>query len=359
MFSPMRIFTVVPCLGLGIILSFLLASSPALGKDLFSALCSYKDPDAQNDGGVYGGFVLSPRRPVWTHAVQNDPNKTNAYFGFALKHAAPGQTPAIAAHYAGFLLESGDLHKAELILKQALTQSPDDVELTKMLARCLIRQERIIEGFRYFQSVDCEVEAKAEIAAFYRKQGNTDMLAAVEKKWGTTGTTRPGIQPELVRSEPVLVAAKTIPSPVLPTRTPTLSAPAPTEPTPSQSALSNAKIPVPVPNSSPQPMAATVNAPKPTSAAPVPKLVAPVPAMPTAARPTVEKLELANCTLVNPVKLSATSQPVPAQSDEKVPSRPATGIQPRKHYVVNADTSADLDALFPIKPVVAIMPVRK
>ena len=357
MFLRIRFPAVVVWASLGIVLSFLSASSPAFGKDLFSALRSYKNSAPANAGETNGGTALSQHRLARSYADQNDKTKANTYFGLAFQNAAPSQFSAIAADYAAFLSGTGDLHRAELILKQAHAQSPNDIELTKMLARCLVQQSKMVEGLRYFQSVSTESEAKAEIAAIYREQGDTDMLAAVERKWGSAGTARPGGRPE-----PVLVAAKStsalspmLPPPVLPAKMvtpPVVSAVAPAAQPFSGTPLSSVKIPLPVPNPSLQPVATATNVLKPDSAAPVPRLPAPVPVA-LAARPAVE-----NHTMVNPVKLASAPQAVLAQSDAQKPSRPVSGIQPRRHYVTNAGTSTDLDVLFPIKPVVAVVPVQ-
>jgi len=375
MFAYTR-FLAVAFAGLGIVLSFYLTSSPAWGKDLFSTLRSIKVQTVKTDEEASGGSAQSLHSHARTYADNKDGNKANTYYGHALKNATPQQTPAIAADYAAHLMETGDLRKAELILKQALTQSPDDEKLARMLARCLVRQEKMIEGLRYFQMVGTEAEAKAEIAAIYREQGNTGMLAAVERKWGTTATARPEVSPD-VRPEPVLVAVRPTPSPssspvlsppVLPAKTtappvptlvarstppPTAVVPAPTEQTVSKSTLSSAKIPIPVPNASPQPMTTLAIAPKPALSMPTSKVVAP---LPPPVRRASENSETANFA---PVTLPTTPTSVLAQSETKVPARPATGVKPRKHYVVESGTSADLDALFPIKPVTAMMPVRR
>ena len=70
--------------------------------------------------------------------------------------------------------------------------------------------------------------------------------------------------------------------------------------------------------------------------------------MPMAALPIAEKRPVA---LENPVKLAVAPQFVRVAEQ---PPKPVVALKPRKHYVVNASSSADLDALFPVKPVVAI-----
>jgi len=394
MFTHMRLLSVA-CVGLGLVLSFLLTSSSAWGKDLFTTLRSYRIQavKAAEEAETSGGSAQSMRSLAKTHAEQKDSNKASTYFGHALKDAPPQQTPQIAADYAVFLLETGDLRKAELIIKQGLTQSPGDVELTRMLARCMVLQDRIIEGLRYFQSVSSDAEAKEAIAAIYREQGNTDMLAAVERKWGITGTPRPDVssKPVLMAATPThsptsspmlsppVLPAKTTPSPApaLVTRstpavpsveqtvpavpsdvasaTPTPTMPTPTTPPMGMSVLSSAKIPVPLPNVSSPPMTEIAKSATPALTEPASKLVTPMP--PAGIRPVVEKREFAN---LASVKLPAAPTPVLAQSDTTLPARPETGmVKPRKHYVAEAGTSTDLDALFPIKPVTAVLPVKR
>jgi hypothetical protein len=100
-------------------------------------------------------------------------------------------------------------------------------------------------------------------------------------------------------------------------------------------------------------MVAMVGLPKPAAATTSPAPLLPVP-MPTAVQSALE-----SATLVNPIKLTSAPKPVLAPLSEELElSRPVVAHQPRKHYVVNAGSSTDLDALFPIKPAAATVPVR-
>ena len=379
MFFPNRIIAVFVLVGIGIAPQFATADSPHSRKDLLSMIRSYQSPVAKHEERTDGASATPNHRLAKTYASQNDAGKANTHFGLALQNATAKQIPTIATDYATFLTETGDLRKAEIVLRQALTQVPNDTELTKKLARCLVLQDKMIEGLRYFKTVYSEAEAKAEIAAIYREQGDTDSLAVVEQRWGTPKTARP----EPVRSEPVLIAAtpkpvvlplipKARPFPPPPTeivntvprtmRTPS-QAPAvvaseevavivapPIEPPRSKPELYDTKIPMPTLNSAPQPVVATARLPKPAPTALVPKLPAPMPLTLTADQLVLE----------NPVKLAMVPTPPDAAHPEVMePPRPTVITQPRKHYVVNANSSADLDALFPVEPATATLPVQK
>jgi len=334
------------------------------------------------------------------YAEQNDRSKANTHFSLALQNASPQQVAGIAADYATFLTDWGDHRRAELMLRQALTQSPDDVELIRMLARCLIRQEKVTEGRRYLLSVGTVAEANAEIAMIYRDQGNIDMLVAVEQRWGSSpsGAIRPettspeatkpvlamarpeAVQPEAVRSAPVHVTAaapKPVTAPPLPgvVRTPqpplpaavaprtnvppqdvavliaaTPSAATPSTATPStastvpvsRSEFFDSRVPIPVPNVTPLPAVIAANAPSPAPA---------LQALPSA----TTQPERGRPVLTNPVRFASAPVPVTTpEAETKEPPKPAMTVQPRRHYVVNAGTSADLEALLPnVRPVAA------
>ena len=355
MFSRICIITVFACIGLGMTSQFLRAGAPNPGKELLSTLRSYQSPSVKNEGNTNGPAATSNHRLAMSYANQNDVTKANTYFGLALQNATPKQIPVIASDYAAFLSNAGDLHRAELVLRRALTQSPNERELTRMLARCLVKQDKMVEGLRYLKTVGTEAEAREEIMAIHREQGNTDMLAAAERKWGTEGSTPIRHEPVLIASAPKpAMVSSPIPSVVrtLPPE-PAIAVPrevaqkevAPLAATPvpksglSKSEFFDTKVPVPVPHSSPQPMLTMVATQKRVplvTAAPVPMLPAPIP---SAKQPVYEKV-------------------VAAASGTQEPQKPAVAIQPRKHYVVNADASADLDTLFPVKAAAATMPLR-
>ena len=399
MFSRIRVITVFVCIWLGIAPQFALAAPPKLGKDLISMIRSYQSPVAKNEAGASvpgtdGASAMSHQRVAKNYADQNDVSKANTHFGLALKNATPKQIPAIASDYATFLMNIGDLHKAELILRQGLAQSPNDEYLIRMLARCLVLQDKTFEGLRYFKSIYSEAEAKEIVASIYREQGNTEKLAAAERQWGTPGMSRQ----EIVHSAPVLIASTPKPSvqpPATPVRvvTPlphaevvsavpstvrtlppapsmarpkeTMIAPpeeiaiiaaVPVVPPRSRSEFFDKKVPIPVPAASipisaPQPMVAMTRSPLSISTAPVPRLPAPTPA--------TEKLALDNLAMMNPVKLPTAPAPVlAALPEDREPPRPAVTVQQRRHYVINAEASADLDALFPVKPAAACVLVQ-
>jgi hypothetical protein len=400
MFLRVRIIVVCACIGIGMPPQSSFASPPGSGKDFMSIFRSGKSPVAESEKAADSATASSSHRLARMYAEQNDIHKANDYYGRALKNASPKLVPVIASDYAVFLLNIGDLHKADLILRQALTQSPHDVELTKMLARCLVRQDKMMEGLRVFKSVLTEAESREEIAAIYRNQGNIEMLAAVEKKWGPVGTT--SIRSAPIRSEPVLITsapkpmtlpsvsyAQTIvppspaviastvrnvpPSPITtPPRVVTLPAVLPKKddtviaatpvlpPTMSKSEFFDTKVPIPVPNTPPQPMVAMTVLPKraPVASAPVPMLPTPIP---VAKQHLPEKSVVAEkAVLDNPVRLAMVPKPMPTLVEDREPPRPAvSAVQPRRHYVVSAGSASDLDALFPVKSVAATVRVQQ
>ena len=350
---------------MGLVPQHSLAHSPNPGKDIFSIFRSGRSPAAKNEGASNAASALSYYRLAKTHAERNDAPKAHANFSLALQHAAPRQVADIAADYATFLISTGDLHKAELMVRQALTQSPNDTELVRMLAQCLVRQNKMAEGLRHFRSISTEAEARAEVAAIYREQGDIDSLVAVEQKWG--GSARPEavrpqmvispvVSPEVSRPAPVLIAAapKPLTAPPLPIvpRAVQRSLPpqttvassievAPKEvtviavATPVSSALSKSeffdtKVPIPVPKTAPTPQVMIATSPRPMSEKPA---------------------------LTNPIRLTAAPSPSLSEVKSMTPPRPT--IQPRRHYVVNAGGTADLATLFPeIRPAGATIPVQ-
>jgi len=402
MFARIRPFLILACIGIGIAQQLSQATPPDSG--LVSLVRSYKDRVSRGGERVDTAASMSAHRLAKAYTEQNDVRKADTQFALALQNAPSKQVAAIAMDYATFLSDTGDLRKAELILRQALTQSPDNKELTRMLARCLVLQEKVIEGLRYFKTIYSDAEAKAEVAAIYREQGDSDTLAAVERRWGAA-TTKPEsvkqgtVRPEPTNQEPVLVAVTPKPATLTPTLTPRQIAPpelimseqtatppprlivkaetatpskpsvvpvlppasvkiapkttfpqtfvaaTPIEPL-SKSEFFDTRVPIPVLRQAPLPVVAT-QLPK---SAPLPMLSSsPKPApVPMTGTPSSGKIAL-----VNPVKLSATpvlSAKLPISSG---------AVHPRRHYIVNADTSESLDALFPIRPVAAVFAEEK
>ena len=123
----------------------------------------------------------------------------------------------------------------------------------------------------------------------------------------------------------------------------------------SKSEFYSTRVPIPVPNSAPQSMVAIARSPKSEVSSLLPRLPAPLP-LPG----SVVADELA---LENPVQLPSAPMPILALLEEQevktLPLTPAGANQPRRHYVVNAGTSTDLNTLFPIEPAAATVPVQK
>ena len=188
MFLRVCLLATLACGAMWIDSPLTLASSPNSGRDLLSIFRFHKSPVPTNEGQNNGTSAMSHQRLARMHAERQSFDKAHTHFGLALKYATPRQIPGIAADYAAFLVENNDLHRAELVLRQALAQAPHDSEIIRMLARCLVQQGKLMEGLRHFQSIGSEAEAQAEIAAIYREQGNLEMLAVIEKRWGATGS---------------------------------------------------------------------------------------------------------------------------------------------------------------------------
>jgi len=398
MFSCIRIIAVFVCFGIGIGIAPQVVQANNLGKEFLSMFRSNKSQTAQSErtsqtaNTPNATSAVSYHRLAIKYAEQNEVGKANANYSLALQNATSRQYAGIAVDYATFLTNRGDLHRAELVLRQAITQFPEDAEFVRMLARCLIRQEKMVEGRRLFLSVGTEAEARAEMAAILQEQGNTGMLVAVEQKWGSARpeATRPVpamVRPEAVpavQTDPVLIAATSRPATVArpetvqpaPARvaaaTPRLAAAPPLPnavraPQPPLSVASRAdvaprnvvavaatpaippvsrseffdnRVPIPVPKVTPLPVAIAANPPN-----LAPALLAQTPIQ---AEPVRERLAL-----TNPVRLAGTPAPVAPEAE---PPKPATTIQPRRHYVVNAGTATGLEALLPgVRPVAAMV----
>jgi len=345
-----RIIAVCVCLGMaaGLAPQLSWAASPYSGKahsgkDLLSLFRTSKSPVAKAEAATDAASAASYYRMAKHHAAQNDISRANTHFSLALQNAASGQVLAIATDYATFLSETGDLTRAELMLRQALSQSPNNTELTKLLARCLVRQNKVIEGRRHLLAVGTEAEASREIAAIYREQGNTEMLVAVEMKWGTTSPER--VSPKVpitepLRSEPSLIAATSVVSPM------------------SKSEFFDNRVPIPVPKITPQPpVLITVNE-TPRSIPAPPRLPAPV--------HTPAPLSVEDLVITNPVKLVAAPLPTapmrelnePSVRESSESSKPIVMFKPRRHYVVNAEnvSNSGVPPLTSIKPASATMP---
>jgi len=207
MFLRSCIVSIFLCIIMGAASQSAGATTPEPMKDLLSVFrWTYQRPVVKNKEQTDGASAVYHRRRARDYAERNDIDKACTHFGLALTNAMPGQIPGIAVEYAAFLSAHGDLHRAEIVLRQALLQKPEDRDITQMLAKCLVRQNKLVEGLRYFKSVYTLEEAQIEIAAIYREQGNTDMLAVVEKRWGQTGSEQQGAA--------VIAAADSAPSPL-------------------------------------------------------------------------------------------------------------------------------------------------
>jgi len=312
MLLRIRIIIVFVCIGVGVASQSVLANPFGSGKNLFSVFRTNNSHSSSNGGQADESSAASHHRLAITHVERNDIDKAHSHFGLALTNAAPKQIPAIAADYAAFLSANGDLHRTELVLRQALTQAPNDKEIIRMLARCLVLQDKIIEGRRYFMSICSEEEARAEIAVIYREQKNTDMLAAMEKRWGATGetTSKP------VQSNPVLIAAapKSFAAVIAPPNSPL-----------TKSEFFDSKVPIPVPNLASQVVVVTASLPTPMPpAASNPRLPAPL--------PITVKSAAEVPALQNPVKLAGVPIPVLPKTTEA--SKPAVAPPSGKHTQV-------------------------
>ena len=289
MYSRIRIIAVFVGIatGIGVFPYYSLAGAPHSSVDLFAVFRPFESPTSKKNTTSNASTAAAYHRLAKSYADQNNGDKANTNFRHALQCAAPWQVANIAADYASFLSGTGNLCGAELILRQALTQSPNNTELVRMLARCLVQQEKVIEGRRHFLLIGTEAEASAEIAAICREQGNMDMLARVEQKWGIAkpNVISPAVEePDMGSSGLVLIAEESKP--------------------------------------------------------------VPVPALPSAARALSLPLVPRQLALSNPVKLASAPLPMSSVTEAMEPQKPAsTPPHPRKHYVVNADASSDLNAI--------------
>jgi len=115
----------------------------------------------------------------------------------------------------------------------------------------------------------------------------------------------------------------------------------------SKSEFFDSRVPIPVPKVTPLPAVIAAHSPSP----------APAPFVRTPATMQTETMQTdrEKITLTNPVRLSAAPVPVTPEVETKEPPKPAMTIQPRRHYVVNAGTSTELEALLPVRPVAAMV----
>ncbi|MDR0521588.1 MAG: tetratricopeptide repeat protein [Planctomycetaceae bacterium] len=318
---------------------------------------------AKNEGKSDGSLAVPHHRLAKIYAETGNSERAESHFGLALKSAVPRQIPGISADFADFLIQREELHRAENILRQALPHAPRNEHIVIRLARCLVLQEKIMEGLRYFKMIYSDTEAKRQVAMIYREQGDTDMLAAIGRKWETARID--DIVSPAGRSVPMLAAAPPVPAFKTPPAAP--MAPALREqvnlPFPKvQTTAPPLPIPIPQPVFASQPVvrppAANQTAASQTASVRYPK-PAPQPAV-IAGLSAPNPLNLPMLPLENLAKAAESEEsdlpPVWERPKQKTAVSKTYVSQSRRHYVVNAHSTEEINRLFSVLPVAAAVP---
>jgi len=270
LFLRVRIIAAFVCIGIGMDASFAQTNSPGSMRNVLSVFSPNRTHVSSNESQNNGATATSHHRLARMHVDRNDIEQAHHHFRLAINSATPRQVPDIAVDYAAFLSDNGDLHRAENMLRQALSKAPNDKAIIGMLARCLVLQGRVPEGLRHFRSIGSEAEAQAEIAAIFRSQGNTEMLAVAQRRWGPADVAVPDAVPDTVRSEPVLIAAAPAP--------PTAASPPVLLPAPPVAPAAPARLPLTPPPTLPSASSAPLALVPPATLPPV----SPAPPVPVA-----------------------------------------------------------------------------
>ncbi|MGL4594348.1 MAG: tetratricopeptide repeat protein [Thermoguttaceae bacterium] len=111
-----------------------------------------------------------------------DINAADTYFKTATQQAVGVNFGIIAGDYSLFLMEQENLEAAEKLLRNALSQFPDNKRLLLCLGRCSIRQGKTIEGFRYLSKSLGEEYAYRESADIFRQMGDFAGARVMEER---------------------------------------------------------------------------------------------------------------------------------------------------------------------------------
>ena len=104
------------------------------------------------------------------------------YFRYALNYALGGNLLIIGGDFSQFLMMKGEYAKAEIILRNALINDPENKRLLLYLGRCVAVQRKHQESLRYLVASVGRARAYQELAAVYRQQGDFELARVAEEK---------------------------------------------------------------------------------------------------------------------------------------------------------------------------------
>lgn len=148
-----------------------------------SAVRHYNGFIKANKRQTTNGTLAAPYHRLALISWKNRKAKeSDIYFRYAIKYARGGNTPIIAGDYGLFLMEQGKFPQAEIVLRNALLQSPENKRILLYLGRCSIRQHKPIEALRYLTTAVGEERAYLEVASIYREQGDFELARNMEQR---------------------------------------------------------------------------------------------------------------------------------------------------------------------------------
>jgi len=157
------------------------------------AIQAYNGFIKANEQSTKNGVLAAPyhRLALISWKDGNVPD-TGIYFRYALNYALGGNLLIIGGDYAQFLMAKGDYAKAEVILRNALINDPENKRLLLYLGRCVALQKKHQESLRYLVAAVGRAQAYEELAAVYRQQGEFELArVAAEKRNEFLASNRP------------------------------------------------------------------------------------------------------------------------------------------------------------------------
>lgn len=151
--------------------------------NLDAAVRHYHSFIKANSTETTNGILAAPYHRLALIGWKQQRNRESSiYFRYAMKYALGGNIAIIAGDYSLFLMEQGEIEKAEVMLRNALAYSPENPRLLMFLGRCLARQHRPIEALRHLSAAVGEEQAYVEMAQVYRQAGEWETARVVEEK---------------------------------------------------------------------------------------------------------------------------------------------------------------------------------
>jgi len=136
-----------------------------------------------NERSTTNGVLATPYHRLamisWKEGSTND---AGIYFRHALNYALGGNLLIIGGDYAQFLMVRGDYARAEVVLRNALLNDPENKRLLFFLGRCVALQKKHQESLRYLDASVGRAQAYQELAAIYRQQGEFELARVAEER---------------------------------------------------------------------------------------------------------------------------------------------------------------------------------